>query len=102
MEVESFFKLFFTRLSLHSLVKFTAGRIPRCGKLRVAATEPPWRAFRFCLETGNPLIVKRITFNFPEELCQLCGLEDAKVHTLPLEAPKQDSSGHERLAREVQ
>ena len=55
--------------------------IPFCEGL--VTTEPPWRAFRFCIETFNPWMVNRIEVNSPEEVCQLCGLETAKVPKLP-------------------
>jgi len=38
---------------------------------------------RFCPETLNPLIVKRIKVDFPEILSQLSGLENARVPELP-------------------
>ena len=40
--------------------------------------------------------------NPPEELCQLCGLKNAKVHNFPRPVQNQTASEHQRHAREVQ
>ena len=53
-------------------------------------------------ENFNPVIVNRIKVNSTKKMCQLCGLKNAKVHKLPLETPKEDSSGRETHAREVE
>ena len=66
------------------------------------AIELSLRAFRFCLETFNPLSANRINVNSSEESCQLYCLENAKFLKSPLKAHKQESSGHERRAGEFQ
>ena len=62
------------------------------------ATEPPFYAFRFCVENFHHWIVNKIKANLPEELCQLCGLESGKFPKLPLAVQNQTASEHERHA----